>query len=216
MPQVTKILSRTKPRRKYRKAVLSKAQRFEVSKIASRQISRRSENKAYDRTYNSSVGWGGQILDLSAVTQGDTSSTRDGDSLYVRGVSVRGNIVPADATNTVRALVFQWSPNSSDDSPSIDEVLEITSSANDVHAYYHKGDSQKYTILWDKTYALSSTSNDNQVFNTGWLRPKVKKLQFSAGVSSGTNHIYFLILSDSGVAAHPAFVMNTRLTFNDM
>ena len=59
-----------------------------------------------------SVDFGGSIVDLTAITQGDSDTTRDGDRVMLKEVTFRWVAQVGDAYNLVRVILFQYVPDS--------------------------------------------------------------------------------------------------------
>lgn len=170
------------------------------------------------------------INDISAVAQGDTDTTRDGDRLQWCGtMDIRLNLVGAfgvtgDNYNTYRFIVLQWHPSSV---PTVGDILLTgPSTAIDVYSQYNHDQRQQYKILLDKTFTTvgfltgTSTAQSNFVRNLRFLinlnRKKVAKFaQFSGGGTTGTNKFYYILGSDSGTTSHPSYSLSTKIFFRD-
>lgn len=163
-----------------------------------------------------------QVFDLSAVPQGDTDTTRDGDRIHIKKMHVRGQVLIADATQLFRVIFFQWFPLTTPVGGDI--LLNGPTGAIDVYSHYNHDSRQQFAILRDDFYSMLGnaaaatnpyTTASQQVFSFT-LKPREKNLQFAAGGTTGTNHIWYLIISDSNLAAHPTITMGTKLMFTDM
>lgn len=193
---------------------LSKPQAQAVKAIANKAISRHAEKKYHnDDNIASSISDTGYTWPLTDVPAGTLDYQRAGDSLYMRSIRVRGQAIVADTTNAVRNIVYQWFD---DTTPTIADILHTTSGAASVFSPYVHDQRRKFRVLYDKTMILSANGNDAKLYDTGYLRPKAKKIAFSTGGTTGSNKIYLLQVSDSTVASHPAVTHYSRLTFNDM
>lgn len=117
-----------------------------------------------------------------------------------------------DATNFIRFIVFQWFPPSV---PSIANIL-LTASGNGVIANYGEPYQGRYAILYDSgPVAVNSVGTPNYGSGIIRVKPKRKKVNYDPGATTGNNHIYTMIVSDSSTASHPAVNYTTSIWFND-
>lgn len=202
-------------RRRKRKPALTRQEKAEVATIVNRKLTKRLEKK-YHLQAGAGVNYdyNGNIVSLSSVAQGDTDTTRDGDSLYIRSIRLMGDITVADSTNLYRVIVFQWLD---DTTPVASDVLSSTylGTANACNASYHHDQRKKFRIMFDKRYVLDSTDNTRLLIDTKQLRPFVRKIQYTAATTTGTNKIWGLFVSDSSAVSHPSLNYVSKMNFND-
>lgn len=169
-----------------------------------------------------SIGAGGTLFLLSAVTQGDTQSSRVGD--FIQPLRLLFNYtlytVNSDIVTTVRMIFFRWIPATSLVVPLIANVLENPSAAN-VLAHYNFQTQDNYRVLWDRQFQCSGivaapTVNSN-FGATGMVVPLKRRseIEFSLGTTLASNHIYLLVLSDSALTPFPILNFVSRLYFED-
>lgn len=205
-------------KRKRRPARLPKRQYAAIQKLISKNFNKRAEKKHF-LTYNTgySVDYAGTIQSLSDITQGDTDVTRDGDSLYLRSIRVKGGVVVSDSTNAVRIIIFQWHADSTDDTATVNDILSATAVGTVVgpFASYYHDKRRLYTVMYDRVF--NATTNESQLlFDTGYLRPKVRKISFVNASTQAVHKLFILAISDSAAAGHPTVKYWNRVTFNDM
>lgn len=208
MPFARKRRTRRKAPRKTRTRVMRSIARKEISRLAEKKYWLTADDSA-------TPSYTGSMVDLSAVPQGDNDSSRDGDSLAIRSTRMKGHIIAADTTNVVRLILFHWLDDST---PTISNVLSgnyTSGSVNVVDAPYTHDQRRKIRVLWDRTFNLHS-GQDQVVFDTRYLKPKQKKIAYTAAGTTGYNKIWMLMVSDSAAVAHPSVAYVNRLTFNDM
>ena len=192
-------------RKKKRMTRLPKKQYLAIQSLINKNINKRAEKKHF-LTYNTgyTVDYAGTIQSLSDIGQGDTDTTRDGDSFYLRSLRVKGSVLIADSTNAVRLIVFQWHADSSDDTATVSDILSSSAIGTTVapfSSYYH--DKRRlYSILYDRTFN-TTTEMSQLLFDTGYLRPKVRKVNYVNATSVGVNKVFILAISDSAAALHP-------------
>lgn len=171
------------------------------------------------------------INDISAVPQGDTDVSRDGDRLqWVGRISINFNVVGAvgatgDLYNTFRLIVLQWKPNST---PTVSDILLTgPTAAVDVYSQYNHDNRQQYTILLDKMFTVNGNNTTlvpasipNSPYSISKhfevnIKKAAKMAQFSGGSTSGTNKFYYILGSDSSAVTHPTYSWSSKIFFRD-
>lgn len=169
-------------------------------------------NANYAPTYN------GTLANLSAITQGDTDSNRDGDAAYLTSISYRYGVrVNTTATyNTCRIILFRWNISTDLAAPTIAQILDNPGYSNTPQSNYVE-DTQRqkrFKILYDKTHTVA-TAGPYLISKKVHIKLR-SKLSFVAGGTDGRGHIYMLVLSgDSGAANPPQFEYGSKLNFTD-
>jgi len=213
-------------RRKFRGRKLNKRQKKEVKTI----ISKRQELKYFVPAQVNGAASSNTpgVASLSDVPQGDSDTSRDGDRLQWAGkmdikLSFVGTIGTAgDLYNTYRFIIFQWHPNTTP--VPLDILLTGPTTNVDVYSQYNHDNRQQYKILLDKTLTtvgfLTGTSypQSNYIVNRRYivsLRRASKYAQFVAATTAATNKIYYFLVSDSSLIAHPTYSLSTKIFFRD-
>lgn len=172
---------------------------------------------ALNGTTSSTMG----VADLTQIAQGDGDTQRNGDrvqlcgTLDIRMVVQNSQGGGFDAYNVVRFIVFQWHPNTT---PTVGDILLAgPSSVVDVYSQYSHDNRQQYKILKDYTFTTIAASDKLNIFKHFLIPMKraSKNVQFSSGTTTGTNKIYYILGSDSGVSPHPTYTLSTKLFFRD-
>lgn len=201
-----------KPRRRYYSRP-SKSFSKKVNKV----VMKSSEKKYWDVATTTSVDLSGSITDLTAIPQGDTDQTRDGDQLQIRSIKGKAQIQVADTTQIVRFIIFQWymDTNVVGTAPTVGQILQSVGTGYGPMSGYNHDGRYNYRVLYDRTCFLDTTDKVQcglQWFINKGLR---RKIQFHGGATGGKNKIYLLLLSDSGAATHPAVIYYNRVSFSD-
>ncbi len=186
-----------------------------VRQIVKSEMSNKLEHKYYRATDSGTgVDFGGACYDITPVPQGDTDVTRDGDKINADSLDISYNWTLGDTTNICRIIIFQWHPNST---PTVANILNTVGATNAVCSSYNVDNEQQYKILHDKTYYLSSVAYPQRgVSDKVWIKSGFERnMQFVAGGTTGTNHFYKLVISDSGAAPNPLLNSDSRLRFTD-
>lgn len=162
-----------------------------------------TQGTAVDVSYDNPV-----LQSLTLVTQGDSDTTRDGDKIHMRSISVIGYIVNT-TTQVVgsRLIIFQWLGQ---DVPGATDIIVPTGGSADaytwVRGHYNHDHRHLFRILYDRRILLGGSTNANlptnimfsAKLNIGLLAAKkrcVSTLQFQAGGTTADAHVYLLCLS---------------------
>lgn len=205
-------------RKKRSRAVQAKDKpvtRKEVKQIIKRVAETKYLNFHADLVSVPSTGY---INRMSTIAQGQTDSTRIGDKLRYKSMELRGEFIGADTTQLVRLILFVWKPDSNADAPAaLSDVLHGTyTGSNEVPmAPYTHDLRSNFTILRDKTYALSTAGRPSVQFHWKLNNVRGKELKLIAAGNEGKNHIYMMAVSDSDVASHPTLSVISQLSYTD-
>jgi hypothetical protein len=163
-------------------------------------------------------------LAISAVPQGSTDSTRDGDQINLQSlwikfeVYLQGTGGTNDFTDQVRLMVYRYHPMSSASAPVPATVLQDLSVAQSATMTPNTWDNRKdYTVLIDETFNLSGNgpSDLGKTFHIKWKTPGIPA-HFSAGSTTlQTNGLFAMFMSDSLIATHPQVNFYSRLVYSD-
>lgn len=187
-----------------------------AAQSANRAIARTSEHKHYENTafINSGSSTSVGVAQMTAIPQSSTGAqsdnTRVGDVVKITSFQFRFGLKLADDYNLVRIIFFQWL---SDSTPVGSDILLSTSYP--LYSPYTADNRNLYKILYDRTVVLDA--NKPVVYEHKFLsRGFVKKMHWTAGsATAGSNHIWYLNVSDSGAISHPAVELFTRVNYID-
>jgi hypothetical protein len=155
----------------------------------------------------------GAVYDMSAVTQGDTDVSRDGDRIQIAELSFKWTAVVGDAYNLVRCILFQWIPDSAVGTPPVTNVIQTNGSINAPLSYRSIDFVKDVYVLYDKTVYVQ-TYHPVEVNSVVLRKFHDKQMQFT-GATSRTNGLFLLLISDSSAATHPAVNYYCTLRFTD-
>jgi len=206
--------------------LVTKAQ---VSQMIKSSMAYSHESKYFDLVNQTgvSIDYNGITpVQISAVPQGSTDTSRDGDVIIVKrlkfahsfrycGTNTTTNLSTAE--NVVRLIVFTWKPFFSDVAPVVSAILQYYGAAyGPLSALAHDNRNQ-FTILFDKTFVLDGFASPFKV-----VKADLKlnhKIQYKAGSSTNSaGGIFYLYISDAtaGGGVYPASVASFyRLDFTD-
>lgn len=212
--------SKTQPKRSYRRRYQPKKS---VVQIVRKELNKNIETKYYDRASTSASGdtvdySGSAFYVLTTPSQGTTDLTRVGDKVRIRGLHCRMNLFCGDSTNTMRVILYQYKQASNLIANSVTYLLNGTyvGTAQAPNSPYVHDYQKLFNVLYDKTFALDLVSKPEMslVFKCP-IKYARKEIAFSAGSTDAINHIYLLVISDSGAATHPSVQFVTRFYYDD-
>lgn len=203
-------------RRSYRKVTKPKSKK-QISKLVKQIVSKEAETKFFYSTYGpTGIDYSGTIVDISAIPQGSTDNSRNGDTLRYKNLYISGNIVAGDATNLLRMIIFRWKPNVG---TSVGSVLTASTlgTALAPHSRYYHDFLPQMRIIYDKLITVNAVSKPQVAFKCVLTKGiKDVKAQFSAGSTNATNRLYVLLLSDSAAIPNPTVAFAVSIQFQDV
>lgn len=190
-----------------------------VKRFVNKKIKKEIETKFLDYYNTGTFDWlGSAYFALTSIPQGTTDSTRIGDKISLRGLYLRYNLSCADATNICRVIVFQYFGNTTLHSPAVNEFLQSAYIGTGYAPFspYTFDYRNQFGILYDRTHHLNLTDH-NTVGVQKKIRIKYAKhdITFTAATTAGSNQIFIVFISDSGVATHPGYRFLSRLYYDD-
>lgn len=199
-----KVQARPKSARQKKMEEVAKKQALKV-------LNRESEWKHHTLNHSVSVSTTPNVQDLCSVAQGDGDTYRDGDTLQASSINYRINMSPGDSTNFLRLIFVQYFPNTT---PAATDILTI-SVGYETLAMYNTDQADQFKILSDRTYTMTDVGYNKARSISGKIQVSKKKMQYMAGTTNGSNHVYLIALSDSSAVAHPSYGCVTKLNFRD-
>ncbi len=211
MPKHSRKRSRSRGR-----APLSRRQVRKVQTIASKTVKKLSEWKYHTISLGlaTPISSGSITQSLLGVTQGDTRTTRDGDIIFPSTISFKYDIVPEDATNIVRVILYQFFQPST---PTISDVLDLSTpvAANHWTSPYERKFAHDYKIIYDRVHTVDTAAHT--VYATGGKRriPRARTTFEGATIVDPVGGVYLSAISDSTVGAGPKINWTSRINFRD-
>lgn len=155
---------------------------------------------------------------LTSVSQGDTDETRNGDNIYLNGLSGSftnyfSTTTSANTSGVYRNIIWQWYPDDAVPTPSL--VVESTSGAQVVNSHYDVDNKKAFRILYDKCW--TQDDNKHQVkfnYSIPGHRIPMRKIQYEDGTGVANGHIYMSFFSNTTSDA-VSFYGQNRTSFYD-
>jgi len=201
------------PRKQQRKQKVPAA----VKTYVKREISGSQEVKVFnDPGLSTTADISGSMAGLvTGIVQGTAEDERIGDTIRVSALKMKGYIALGDTQNRFRLIVLQWHPDSAFETPSVSKILTTSTTyalgPNSLPNYFQR---QKYKILYDKSVVLSA-DRPEAPFTCNVYKKRMRPVQFNVGATTGKNHLYYLIISDSSAAVHPSISFDYQLHYTD-
>jgi hypothetical protein len=185
------------------------------------------ESKFFDsKAYAVAVSQTGVQYALSAIPQGSTDSTRDGDQINLKSIRIKMELYlqgiggTNDFTNQIRVLLIRWIPMSTAAAPVPANILQDSASAAQSFTMsdYNWDLRRQFVVEMDKTFNLSGNgpSDLSFFFEKKWRTPGLPA-NFSAGSTTlQSNGLFLFVASDSILATHPVFNLYSRVEYADV
>lgn len=174
-----------------------------------------AETKYKDRSFNGLVSNLGQFYVLNGVAQGDTVTTRDGNSIRMKSINVRSFVNHASAgpaEQYVRTVIFV-DTQADTIAPDIDEIFTTNAS---VDSFRNMNNTKRFRIYRDDVvYVSSQNPIARRTYNIKSTLP-VKYLGTSDTLNDiASNSVYILQYSNASGADVPNAQYTARVKFVD-
>jgi len=189
---------------------LNKTQKKQIKRLIAGQ-----EEKKFTYVLNAqSPPNSGVIGAMINISQGDTVSTREGDTIKIKKLDLRYNVICADATNQLRFIILQWHEDNALDAPTVATILNTASAQGANEPYLQSDQRLKYKVLFDKTHYLTLAGNACEGGHV--ILRNIANVQFNtASATQGKNMLYFIAISDSSAVTHPQTNFDSYIQFTD-
>lgn len=176
-----------------------------------------SERKLYELTSSGTlVDNAGTIIHLTNIAQGDTTSTREGRSILMNYVNIRGVITKGTANSILRMIVFQDTQQNGI-APSVDQVLSTVGDSYAPFSGIEASFAGRFKILSTNTVSIND-QNPLPIFKI--FKKHLSHIKWQTTADGGGNmkgHLYMLLVSNQGAgsASRPLVDFRSRLGFRD-
>ncbi len=205
-------------RSKRKRRPLSSSAQVKKNKADIRKIKSGFEDKFHDTTVGGLlIDNVGQISVLNNPAQGDTDSTRDGDSIMNKWIDLRGYITintgATDQVNVVRFLLL-WDKQVTIGNAG--DVLESVGNVNAPTSPYKHDRRHQFMVLEDFTVSLAQNGSSG-IKKIRIIHKLNKKTQFnSASTTINTGCLNLVMITDEPTGGlRPNFVFRSRVHFLD-
>lgn len=176
-----------------------------------------SELKVHSASVNQNIDYNGILDNLTLIAQGDTETTRDGNSIFLRYVNIKGRVAYSSSINpsTVRLMVLI---DTSQD-PATTTVSDVVAASTTGTVFAPIAPLNKnsgvgrFKILYSKLFTVSEY-RPTQAYEINLdLRHHVK-YDGATATSLKKGSVYFLQISDKTTDV-PANMYYSRVKFHD-
>jgi len=173
------------------------------------------EQHYFDTPIDTNAGWGGILVTLNPVPQGDTDVTRAGDALTCVKLEIRYAVTRITFGSLFRIIIFKDFQNTV---TTPGELLASTLLTNSVLENYNWDNRKQFKILYDRVIRLDGVFSQTEM---GQMTLNLKRFrtQFSAGtVTIQTGAVKLVAISNvnPGIGSAPALDLWCRLVFEDL
>jgi hypothetical protein len=193
------------------------------NQLTNRQLNKRLtrlemsvEDKIADVLYtNSAVDYDGDNQTLNGISQGDSDTTRDGDSIMCKSLHIHGQVASDGADiGCIRVIVVHDFQNTL---TLIDDVIETTGSGTAFLSHINWDQRKSFKVLSDRRYQVMESWKD---FNQFDLNMKLGiRTQFAAGQSTivtGAIKVFCISSSDPTDMNLPNLWFRARIIYSDI
>lgn len=222
--QYTKVTKRRKKPMKGK--ALTRKQKAEVKQIVHGTI--KQELKHHDKAIAiQGVSTGTPyITDITDIGQGLGDTQRIGDEVTLQSVLLRlllfyktPSFYSAQLMQVMRVICFQWREDSASTVPTATDILQAFAVGYDICRPLKIDNDKKYRILFDRQYELTDRTALGHIVDVFINTKFSKTIQFTNAASTGTDHVYLMILSsndsDFDVNNLPNVSIRTRVRYTD-
>lgn len=215
--------SNTKKKKSKANKVLTPRQANAVKRIVDSKLEAEVEKKYRDYTLDAvAISSTPVVSDISVMALGTSAQQRIGDVVELKSIQFRFQCTLADTTNYIRLILFQWKQDAQT-APTWADIMEFESGGVPIAQYERMSPYSLYTsiegsfrVIKDIRFILD-TDNPVQLIEGFINKGFTKNIHYSQAASTyGVNHLYMMMLSDSGAVSHPSIDGFIRLRYTDM
>lgn len=193
----------------------AKRQKTATQAYVKRLIKRNEEMKyaIIDASYNATTTPG--LYCLTNTSQGDSGGTHIGDESVMKNLELRFIASVADATNSVRVILFRWKPNIGYVVPGAGSILKDANSPSNLTSLYQEDGEDQYQIMYDELFLLAAAGGNPEQISRRIRRNFNIRCDFLTSTSNSSNMIYLMLISDSSTTTHPSVQFMSKIGFID-
>lgn len=198
----------------YRRSVNKADKALSLAKYAVRSLN--VEVKSVTKSVTAqSVGTTGVIFNLAEIPQGDGFNNRDGRSVKIQQLNMKGTMTidPTVQQTRMRILIVKKIDNNLT-LPTIGEVLD----SSIINSLRNLNNTDNLKVLSDKRYAIDQSTNSNILWSINKQMSMRQQYQIGATGGVGTNlernGLYLIALSDQTITV-PNLTFQSRVRFVD-
>lgn len=157
----------------------------------------------------------GVVVAINQIAQGDTSTDRNGKSILMKYISMRGIVYrnSANQNETIRLMIVM-DTSGQGTAPVLSDILALTGSTGAPLSNLNKFANGRFKILWTRTFVVDNTTA-SQVFKA--FIPIAKHVKFDGPNATDyqKNAMFLVGCSDQTGANLPSYHAYIRQAFYD-
>lgn len=156
----------------------------------------------------------GVIFHLTGISQGDTQSTRTGNSIFVRSVDIRLFFKTVHSHNLVRVALVADSQQLGDTLPSYTDIYDSSGSTIAPLSHLNSGTVGRFRILYSRTFVLDDGEYANKAVKI--FKKLRHHVRYNGTISTDIQKggLYLVMVSNDGTNM-PQYVMDYRVSYHD-
>jgi len=186
-----------------------------IRSLIRKELKATAELKHLDVIGSYTIPSTGLTTALANIPNGSGVSTRDGDSVALHSVEVRGTVENGADNNQVRLTLWQWK---SPTAPTGAEALSGVGSYPYLNPqnWHFRGNVKILRDILISMNAPFSGAKDRKEFHFVVTKGFLRKIIYDAGGTTGNNEIFLTGYSDNTGASAVTLRMHTRVNYFDM
>lgn len=181
------------------------------------------EVKVHDNAYQIQPdrdGSASNIYCLSAIAQGDTDVTRDGNKIKYKSLQLKGQLyqnIGGVQSSTVRLIIFIDRNFENGVPPTCANILDgsVFGTTQAPYAMRNRLERERFKVIYDKLFTLNQTGANTLPFNIYRRIGNIGTYSDSTNSGYGKNMIYMAWISGQESDKKPTVNLVKRLAFTD-
>lgn len=182
-----------------------------------KKLEKNVETKYKDLDVATAVSDAGAVQSMYLIAQGDSHATREGLKITVKSFFMRMRVAlgsgSAQASQTLRLILFRDNQQISDSTPAVGDILETI----DFDSPLALTNGGRFTVLMDKLVTINRASAEQRHFKV--YKRLNSQVRFNGASSTDVqkNGLYLLYLSDINAISQPPLIKyRTRVAYTDL
>jgi len=179
------------------------------------------EYKYHDtQANNHASGWGGGVSTLTTITQGDTATNRNGNSILAKSLALTYMAYPGSTQTVTKEIRVVLVRGIAEDArtPIGSDILLHSGSAYAITSHRKLDNTSEYKVIYDKVHSVMTNSANNDHLVTKKLFLKFNhhiKYTLGADTTEKGGLFLFVFTDTASGTANPTIQFQSRLRYID-
>lgn len=179
------------------------------------------EYKYHDtQATNHAAGWGGGVSTLTTITQGDTATNRNGNSILAKSLALTYMAYPGSTQTVTKEIrvVLVRGLDENGATPIGSDILLHAGSAYAITSHRKLDNTTDYKVIYDKVHSVMTNSANNDHLVTKKLFLKFNNhIKYTLGAdTTEKGGLFLFVFTDSAAStANPTIQFQARLRYID-